>query len=341
MFRRFRFPAARLMVLCALALPLGAAAQDPMDFDNAERPLRPERKQPGFLRRAAKDTPAGQLAYANGLRDAGKRGKAMRAYAALVAAWHASEEALEAQLAYARLWEEKGNYARAFREYQYLIDFFAGQFPYQDVLDRQFRIANLMMTRRYGDWGPLPGFRAPERALPLFEQILENAPGGDLAAECRFSIGLIHEQGHDLDEAARAFEQVRNRHPDSPLAPEAAFRQASCRYRLALKSPRDDARCRAALAALAAFLRDYPDSPNRAEAQQSRDSLHAHWVAMAFENAAYYDRIARKPEAAVIAYGDFVRRFPLTEQAKEAQERIAALTQQIKESDHDESAPTP
>jgi outer membrane assembly lipoprotein YfiO len=341
MFRRIRSPVTRFLVLCALACPLGAAAQGDMDFDEEDRPPRNERKQPGFLTRAAKETPAEQLAHADALRDAGRRGKAMRAYNALVAAWHGSEEAPAAQFAYARLCEEKGDYAKAFREYQYLIDHFAGRFPYREALDRQFRIANLIMTRRFGNWGPLPGFHAPERALPLFEQIVENAPGGDLAAECRFSIGLIHEQGGDMEDAARAFERVRNRHPDSPFAPEAAFRQAYCRYTLSRKSPRDDARCRAALAALASFLRDFPDSPNREEAQQYRDSLHAHWVGMAFDRAAYYDRIARNPEAAVIAYSDFVQRFPLTEQAKEAKERIAVLSQKLKESDQDESAPAP
>lgn len=339
MFNRSYVPVQRMLMMAALALPLWAAAQEDLGITEEAREPAETRKRPGLLTRTAKDTPEAQLAYADTLRDEGQTRRAKKAYAALVAVWHGSAEAPAAQLAYARLQEDAGRYVRAFDEYQYLVDHFAGRFPYQDVIDRQFRIANVIMTKRWGAVWPLPGFLAPERALPLFETLVRNAPGGDRAAECQFTVGLIHEQGHDLDDAARAYEAVRTRYPARAQAEEAAFRQAFCRYDLARKSPRDDARCREALSALAAFLRDYPDSANSAEARRGRDALHARWVAMAYEQAVFYDRIARKPKAALIAYSDFVQKFPLTEQAKEAKERIAILTSQVEDTENDEPAP--
>jgi hypothetical protein len=47
-----------------------------------------------------------------------------------------------------------------------------------------------------------------------------------------------------------------------------------------------------------------------------------------YERAVFYDEAARKPEAAIIAYRDFISLFPSSERRKTAEERIKALQQQ-------------
>ncbi len=300
--------------------------QDPaLDGFSDVEPDGPQRKRVGFWRRPERSTPAEQLVHAQALDARGRRRKAARQYRALVHEWHDTPEAVKAQRAYAGLLERRGKFDAAFNEFQYLVDFYSGQFDYADVLDHQFRIANEVMTRRFGDVLFLPGFESPERALPLFEQIAKNAPTWQRAPEVQFYIGWILEEGKQYQKAVRAYDKLRQRWPRSELAVTAAFGGTRCLVRLADKSPRDEVGCQRALEALAGFIRDYADDPNVEQAKIQRDRLTDRLVTMHYERAAYYDRIARKPESALIAYAEFLRRFPYAEQAEAVSARVREL----------------
>ena len=84
---------------------------------------------------------------------------------------------------------------------QYLIEYYAGSFPYEGVLERQFRIAQRVMTGRQGKLLFLPGFPAPERAVPMFRKIVENAPNWKKAPEAQYLVGVILEGNGEYAEA--------------------------------------------------------------------------------------------------------------------------------------------
>lgn len=310
-----------------------APAVTGQDFPDETPRFEPKtkRKEPGFFHRPARETASEQLAYARSLLDSGHARKAMREFDALVHQWHDTKEAVQAQRALAQTLDDRGRYEEAFDEYQYLIDNYAGSFPFQEIIDRQFRIANYVRTVKRGKWLFFGGFTTPERALPLFEQIVENAPAGAKSAAARFYIGLIHEEAGDYADAMHAYETVRNRYPDDPRAGDAAFRRAYCLYRVAGMRQRDEASCREALSALAAFLRDFPENENAKVARQYLDQLRERLIGMYYARAEFYDRIAKRPEAAIIAYSDFVAKFPLAEQAKTAKQRIESLKQEVED----------
>lgn len=289
----------------------------------------PRKKRPGLLHRAARNTPEEQLAYAERLREDGETRAAMKAYNGLVHSWHGSGQAATAQLAYAELLEEKEKYRRAFDEYQYLIDHYAARCPYQEVVARQFAIANHSMTQRRGKFLFFRGFESPEIALPLFQQVVDNAPRWQRAVEAQFRIGEIHEMQKNREEAIAAYEQVRSRFPGTVLAEEAAYRRSSCLHALAHASPRDETTCRNALSALAGCLRDYPDNARAETARDQLAELKARLAEMYLRQAEFYDRIAKRPSSAVIAYEDYVRRFPMSEQAVAVNRRIDALKQEL------------
>lgn len=286
-----------------------------------------ERKQPGIIfNRPAKDTPAGQLAYASGLKAAGKHGSATGEYLALVHEWHGSPEAPTAQFEAANLFLERGRLSRAFDEFQYLFVFFPGRFPHEAALDAQFRIANAVLEERHMALFGLKGFTDPQSALPMFRQLARNAPFWKHAAEIQFRIGwILDETGEDAD-AVDAYAAVMQRHPASPFAADAALRRALCLRRLSGSRPRDETQRRAALSAFAAFLRDYPQHAGREQAEAHRDELTEELAAMYYERAIYYDTVARKPRSAAIAYRDFLQKFPLSAKAQYATERLAELT---------------
>lgn len=290
-----------------------------------DEPVKPKQKEPSWFHRPSKSTPAEQLAYAESLRKEGRLRKAGKQFRALVHEWHNSPEGPKAQLAFAQVLEERGKYPAAFEEYQYLVDFYVGQFPYEQVMEHQFQIARQIMTSRRMAILFLPGFDRSQEAQPLFEKIEQNAPNWDRAAEALLFVGLIHEQNGNYDEAVFAYEDLLYHHPENSRARQASYRRAYCLRLLAEKRNRDEDTLRRTLSALAAFLRDYPDAPEAAEAQKDLDRLNDRLVCMYFDQARFYDTLARKPEAALKAYKEFVRQFPLSVQADQARSRIREL----------------
>lgn len=288
-----------------------------------------ERKHPGFFHRPKQATPEAQWQYANDLLAKGKEKKAMKSYAALVYQWHDSPLAPKAQLAFADLLYKRRCYADAFDEYQYLVERYVGQFPFDEVLDKQVRIANQVMTQKHLTLGLFAGFSSPERAVPLFEKIARNAPNGDAAPEALFHLGLIHEQNGAYVEAVSAYDSVRQKHPGHPRANEAAFRKARCLFLIAEESPRDESLCRQALAALAGFLGDCPTSPSVPEATGYRDRLRQRLASLYHDRAVFYDQMGTKPRAALIAYDDFLRKFPSSTMAEDVGKRMEAIKKEM------------
>ncbi len=255
--------------------------------------------------------------------------KAANAYQALVYAWPDSPEAPLAQFALARVQEERELYNKAFDEYQYLFDYYPGQFDYRDVLSRQFKIANYLMSTRKGSFLFFPGFEAPERAIPLFEKIIQNAPTWDYAATCQLNIGIIHELNEEEEEAVAAFEIVQNRYNDETILAQASFREAQCLTTLYRNRPNDENSCNAARAALVQFIRTYPGHENVPESRTTLSKLNDEQVRRAFELARYYDQIARRPKAALIAYEEFLRKYASHDCAGVARQRIEILRKDI------------
>ena len=323
-------PSVRIVSACASLLVLPSVqAQDAQHAGHEPAPLpaaktKAEKKTPGWFRHPRARTPDEQLKLADELLAAGKKKDAARQYDALVRAWHESAQAPAAQLAYAKLVEDRRDYAGAFDEFQYLVDHFAGRFPFDEALDHQYRIANTVMTQRHGRL-LFGGYRAPERALPYLEQIMKNGPQWRNAAQVQFDIGVINEENKEYDAAIRAYEVIPVSYPDSPLAEEAAFRRAQCLYTVAMATPRHEPGYREAMSALSMFSRDYPRSAQAETAGRNLDQLKEQLAGLYFERAVFYDRISRNPRAAVIAYADFIRNFPTSELAAQASERMDAL----------------
>jgi TolA-binding protein len=290
----------------------------------------PVKRGVGWFRRPARSTPIEQETYAFGLYQADRLRVAANAYQALVYAWPDSPQAATAQFALAKIQQKRQRYQKAFDEYQYLIDHYAGQFNYIEAIDLQFQIANYLMNVKQGQFLLLPGFEAPERALPLFENIIRNAPSWEKTPLAQLNIGLIHEMNGDTEEAIAAFEVLLNRYPGSAWASDASYHQACGLEKLSADRPNDESAINAARSALVEFIRTYPDNGGVPDARLRLDRLNARRERMAFERARFYDRLSRRQEAALQAYEDFVKRFPSSESVPEARERIEALKPLVK-----------
>jgi len=315
-------------VLVLPALPGSAQVGEEGFFDARadEAAEQMDRKRPSLWRRPRKDTPAEQLAYAAEVLERGHRRAAAGQYRALVHQWHDRPEAVTAQFRYARLLEEAGELRKAFDEYQYLVQFFPGRFPYDEILERQFAIANHMMRTRQLGLFFFGGFHTPERALTMFRRIVANAPSWEHAAEAQYRIGWIHEEKKQYEDAVRAYGVVLHRYPKSAFVDLAGFRQVLCLQELAQRSPRDELACRRALSACSSYLARY--AQDREHTQRAREvlaELKQRLGGMYYATALFYDRMGRA-QAAVIAYKDFTLKFPNDDRIRRALRRIDALS---------------
>ena len=183
-------------------------------FDALDEDSRIPQKKKSFWYSVDADTPAAQIQIAEKKEALGHNRSARKAYEALIREWPTSPEAAQAQYALAQLLERQGKYEKAFDEYQYLITHYAGHCPYQEVLDRQFRIANYLLhnnTSMFG-WSLSGSDTIRER----FEQIVRNAPRGTQAPEIMLVIGSIRVSEKELSEAIAVYEGLLNRFPRPP-----------------------------------------------------------------------------------------------------------------------------
>ena len=292
----------------------------------AKKPYEENRKKRGFhpFLSAKKDTPAEQLAYANEIREKGKRKKAQKQYYVITVIWPDSVEAPAAQMAYADIMLEREKYKKAFDEYQYLIDNYAGRFPYDQVLEKQFEIALHIMTVKKGKW-LFGGFDAPERATALFEQIVQNGPEWEKAPEAQYLIGKIFEMTEQYELAIIAYMTANNRYPESKFAEAATFGGVKCLYLLAQESPQDMQALENAWAAILLFQQRYPLSDNSDVIQEYKKTIYRDRAKAAYDVAYFYDYLAKKPRAALTEYENFIRLFPDSDWTGIAEVRIDVL----------------
>ena len=316
-----------------LALCLGIAAAFPASAGAGSKPYTEETPKRGFhlFIRPHEKTAESQWAHVQALDAAGRTRAAAKQALALRIWWPNADEAPGAQTYYARRLDARGKIQAAFDAYQYLVEHYPGRFEFNVVLERQMNLAKTLMARKKGHVLFLPGFAAPERAIPLFEKIVASAPEGAFAPEAYYLIGSAHEQVYEYDEAIDAYFTALNRYPDSPFAAQAAHAQARCHVELSQDAPNDARALAEAIAACTLFLQGQPDSEHRGEIEADLARLRERQIAAAFAQARYYDRILHKPESALIEYRSFVSLYPDAPQAAEARARIALLKSEEKE----------
>lgn len=321
------FPVLALAALLVWAFPAASPAIPAWLRGGVSKPYvedQPPREFFFFLS-PDKDNPADQLAHAQALaakgslRSGGRQALALRVY------WPDSPEAPAAQLFYARTLDKRGKLSAAFEAYQFLVENYAGLFDFNDVLEAQRRIALAVQNERHATFGIFPGYLAPEKAIPLWKTILQNAPQHSTAPDTHLAIGLAQLSALQYEEAVDSFFLTLNRFPNSAAAPAAAFNLLKASSIISKEHPYDRRSLDSALAAGALFLQRFPDSPDRDEAVSILRNLRARQADIAWDSATYYDKILSRPPAAAIAYKDFIRNFPADARVPAAQKRLAAL----------------
>jgi outer membrane protein assembly factor BamD (BamD/ComL family) len=271
------------------------------------------------------ETSAKQWDYARETQNKGQLKKADRRMLYLVRRWPNSKEAPWAQRARADMLYARGDLKDAFKEYQYLIDNYSSRMrDYDSVLQSQFDIAVDTMNHRRMRW-LFGGYRAPEYAVEYFEDVIRNGPQWPRAQEAQFLIGKAYQESDELELAISAYGVLGYRYPDSTFAEEAAWRQIMCLDKMRKEYPNSLESLERALTATTVFLTLFPKSAHRDEIIQLRNQLYEVKAGKAFDEAAFYAKVPKKPASAIIYYEHMIEEYPKSKLVPEAEKQIAEL----------------
>lgn len=260
------------------------------------------------------------LTYAQSLREKGRLTKARKQFSILVKRWPDQAEAVSAKQAVAEIYHEQGKNKKAFTAYEELVkQYYTAITDYHAILEQQSAIAIDEMNRKRMRW-LFGGYRAPTRAVPFFESIVQNAPQWERAPEMQYKIGEAYQQNDELDLAVVAYSIVEYRYPDSPFAEKAAVSKMESYRELVASTPYSEEIREQAQLSTGLFCEIYTNSPHLSAAQAFCAELRELSAKHSYETGRFYERIPRPPkyESAEIYYKKASEQYEGTEYAEKA-----------------------
>ena len=272
-------------------------------------------------------TPEEHWSYAESLKERGHTSSARKQYEIFVKRWPENVHAAEAKQAVAEIYFEQGKNKKSFTAYEELIEqYYTNIKDYNAILDRQYVLAEKEMTRKHMRW-LFGGYRAPERAVPLFESIIKNAPQWERAPEMQYMIGQAYQKNNDQEMAVVAYATTEYRYPNSPFAEKSAVSKIESFKKLVESTPySEDIREQAQLSA-GMFPELYTNSQHIAEAQAFGTELHGLAAQHDYEIGRFYERVPRPPQtnSASIYYHKVIKNYGDTQYAGKSAERLRVL----------------
>jgi outer membrane protein assembly factor BamD len=274
-----------------------------------------------WFRTRAKD----QLDVAQEAFDQKNFGLAQKAARRTVRTWPFSDYAPQAQFLLARTYEEKGNLQKAFKAYQALLQKYPKVDMYEEVLQREFAIANKYLGGKFYKFLIIFPYRSSEKTAGLFEDVVKGGPYSSVAPQAQMSVGAAHEKGRDYAAAVKAYERAADRyHHQKPVAAEALYKAGQAYLKQAKTAEYDQSIAGKAIATFTDFMTLYPDDPRVAECQKIITSLRTEQSRGNFSIARYYEK-KKRWDGALIYYNESVSRDPKSPYADEARQKIELL----------------
>ena len=293
-------------------------------FDGLDDLPKPERREKSWFLHVARDTPAEQFAYAKELAENNDFKKACKMCDALVREWPASPEAPQAQLMYAMLLAKSlEDYDEAFEQLDYLLDFYPRACAYAELVEYQYKLANLMVREKKTFLGM--SFTSTRVLRQHYEMIVRRAPGAKYVPEAMLKIADLREQDQQYEEAVLVYAALMSRFPSSPEARVAAYLQAKARMWLVRRLAYNLPRCKDTASYLQLTLQRLPDHPQAEEMKAWLDELKAYMAEDAYVRAKFYDSRQRTSHAAAASYERFLEEYPDSAHAEEVSRRLDEL----------------
>lgn len=250
-----------------------------------------------------------------------------------VRVWPFSDYAPQAQYLVGRCYEAKGQDERAFKEYQKVIEKYPKIETYDDILNRQYAIANRYLNgQRFKLWGRIPLFQSMDKTSQMYEKVIQNGPYSEIAPQAQLDIGTAREKQSSFlnridpyREAVKAYELAADRYHDrETVAAEALYKAGLAYWRQAKKAEYDQSVAAKAITTFSDFATLYPDDPRVPEAKRIIQDLRTEQARGSFEIARYYESV-REWDGALVYYNEVLLKDANSQFAEEAKQRINEL----------------
>lgn len=248
--------------------------------------------------------------------------------------WPLSDYAPDAEYLIGRCLEATGNDEAAFKAYQNIIEKYPRSSRYEEVLWRQYEIANRFFGgKRFRIfWGYLPLYRSMSQTAQMFDKVVNNGPYSDIAAHAQLRIGAAREKQKNYPEAVKAYATAADRYYNLPaIASDALFREGISYARQAAKAEYDQNTAVQAIATFTDFITLYPDDKRVPQAQKAIAVLKAEQVRGNFGIAKFYEQ-GKKWNGALVYYNEVLQLDPNSPYAASARQRIEALKPRVQAS---------
>jgi outer membrane protein assembly factor BamD len=245
----------------------------------------------------------------------------------VVKVWPLSDYAPRAEYLIGRCLEMRGRDEAAFDAYQNIVKKYPRSDNYENVLWRQYEIANRFLGGEFFRifWGYLPLYPSMDETAKMYGKIVDSGPYSDVAPHAQLRIGEAREKQKDYEQAVKAYETAADRYHTQPLiAADAMYRTAFCYQKQATTSEYDQGTAAKAIAAYTDFMTFYPDDKRVAAAQKAIVGLKAEQVRGNFGIAQYYEK-NKQWTGAVVYYNEVLQMDPNSPYAAQARQRIEVL----------------
>ena len=244
--------------------------------------------------------------------------------------WPLSDYAPHAEYLIGRCLEATGKDEAAFKAYQNIIEKYPRSSRYEDVMWRQYEIANRFLGGEWFRlWGTIPLYSSMDETAEMFGKIVTNGPYSDVAPHAQLRIGAAREKQKNYPDAVKAYATAADRYYNQPaIAADALFREGVSYARQAATAEYDQNTAAQAIAAFTDFMTLYPHDQRVPEAQKAIAVLKAEQVRGNFEIAQFYEK-SKKWNGALVYYNEVLQLDPNSPYAASARQRIESLKPRI------------
>ena len=240
--------------------------------------------------------------------------------------WPLSDYAPRAEYLVGRCLEVQGKDEAAFNAYQRIIEKYPKSGQYNEVLWRQYEIANRFLGGEWFKlWNLIPLYPSMDETAKLYDKIVSSGPYSEIAPHAQLRIGAAREKQKDFALAVKAYETAADRYHNQPeIAADAMYRAGVSWQKQADTAEYDQSAAAQAIAAYTDFITFFPDDKRVAEAQKAIVNLKAEQVRGSFEIAKFYEK-SHRWAGAVVYYNDVLQLDANSPQAAQARQRIEVL----------------
>jgi len=257
----------------------------------------------------------------------------LRAAHRVLRVWPQSDYAPRAAYLVGRCLEADHKSEAAFNAYQNIIEQYPKSGQYNEVLWRQYEIANRFLGGEWFKlWNTIPLYTSMDETAKLYGKIVANGPYSEVAPHAQLRIGAAREKQQSYAEAVKAYSTAADRYHDQPtIAADAMYRAGVAWEKQADSAEYDQSAAAQAIAAYTDFMTYYPDDKRVAAAQKAIVKLKAEQVRGSFQIAQFYEK-NHKWAGAVVYYNAVLQLDANSLLAAQARQHIEVLKPRLETS---------